>query len=116
LKEGTGEGHPGAGDTAVVNPIGWTADGKLVDESLTHGAPGPIAVARMFPGLAEGVRLMVEGEKRRLWIPGELAFGEAKPGEAQAKEGPPRGMLVYDVELVGIETPGPKPAESAPGE
>ena len=37
---------------------------------------------------------MVEGEKRRFWIPEELAY--------QGQKGFPQGMLVYDVELIGI--------------
>ena len=91
-----------------VNFIGWTADGKLIDESLTHGRPAAIAVGAMFPGLAQGVQSMVAGEKRRFWIPGDLAFGEAKPGQTPAEDGPPRGMVVYDVELLRFRPPPPK--------
>ena len=39
---------------------------------------------------------MVEGEKRRLWIPTNLAYGDAPTG------GRPAGMLVFDVELLQI--------------
>ena len=41
--------------------------------------------------------LMVEGEKRRFWIPGPLAYGD------QAQGGRPSGMLVFDVELLEIK-------------
>jgi peptidylprolyl isomerase len=111
LKEGAGKAHPAEGDIAVMNFIGWTAGGELVQESLTRGGPGAIAIRSMFPGLAEGVQSMVAGEKRRFWIPGNLAFGEATPGEPPAKEGPPLGMLVYEVELLRFETPPPKPGD-----
>jgi peptidylprolyl isomerase len=43
----------------------------------------------------EGIALMVEGEKTRLWIPESLAY----KGEA----GQPKGMLVFDIELVRID-------------
>ena len=49
----------------------------------------------VIPGWTEGVGLMVEGERRRFWIPQELAY----KGEA----GNPRGMLVFDIELIRIE-------------
>ena len=54
----------------------------------------------VLPGLREAIELMVEGEKRRCWIPGWLAFGEANPGAAD--DGKPRGMLVYDLDLVNL--------------
>jgi peptidylprolyl isomerase len=38
---------------------------------------------------------MVEGEKRRFWIPEKLAY--------QGQPGKPAGMLVFDVELIGIQ-------------
>ena len=105
LKEGTGQAHPAEGDRALLNFIGWTAEGTLIQESLTDGRPAAIPIRSMFSGLAEGVQSMVQGEKRRLWIPGKIAFGEPTPGEPPAEEGPPLGMLVYDVELVGFKTP-----------
>jgi FKBP-type peptidyl-prolyl cis-trans isomerase len=109
LKEGTGQAHPAEGDRALLNFIGWTAEGTLVQESLTDGRPASIPIGSMFSGLAEGVQSMVQGEKRRLWIPGKLAFGEPTPDEPPAEDGPPRGMLVYDVELVGFTAPAPAP-------
>src|SRR4029078_11015785 len=47
---------------------------------------------------------MVVGEKRRFWIPAGLAYGETPGG------GRPGGMLVFDVELLGI-TGAPKTPE-----
>jgi peptidylprolyl isomerase len=38
---------------------------------------------------------MVEGEKRRLWIPEELAY--------KGQPGAPQGTLCFDVELVSIK-------------
>jgi len=111
LKPGAGEARPTGADVVVVNFIGWTADGELVDESLTSGRPAALAVGALFAGWAEGVQLMVKGEKRRFWIPGELAFGEANPNDPPAEKGPPRGMLIYDVELLDFKTAALQPAE-----
>ena len=49
----------------------------------------------VIAGWTEGVQLMVEGERTRFWIPQDLAY----KGEA----GSPRGMLVFDIELIEIE-------------
>jgi peptidylprolyl isomerase len=114
LTESAGDAHPAEGDVVVMNFIGWTAQGKLVQESLSNGRPASIRFGALFPGWREGLQLMVPGEKRRFWSPGKLAHGEAKPGEAPAEEGPPLGMLVYDVELISFEKAPPRPATPVP--
>jgi peptidylprolyl isomerase len=49
----------------------------------------------VIDGWTEGLQMMVVGEKRRFWIPESLAY--------KGQSGQPAGMLVFDVELVGIE-------------
>ena len=95
LAAGTGDVHPDAWDKVTVHYSGWTTDGKLFDSSLNRGQPITFALNRVIPGWTEGLQLMVVGEKRRLWIPVELAYNNM-PGK-------PAGMLVFDVELLGIE-------------
>jgi len=108
LSPGTGTLHPAINDTVRVNYTGWTTDGKMFDSSVAPTQPGrkaePItmALSRVVPGWSQGVTAMVVGEKRRLWIPQELAYN--------GKPGAPSGMLVFDVELLEI-TPGPKPPQ-----
>jgi FKBP-type peptidyl-prolyl cis-trans isomerase len=102
IKPGTGSVHPSAEDLVEVHYTGWTTDGKMFDSSVTRGAPAKFPLGRVIKGWTEGVQLMVEGETRRFWIPAELAYGANPPG------GAPAGMLVFDIELLGI-TPGPKP-------
>ncbi|MBW1904634.1 MAG: FKBP-type peptidyl-prolyl cis-trans isomerase [Deltaproteobacteria bacterium] len=114
LTESAGDAHPAEGDMVVMNFIGWTAEGKLVQESLSNGRSASIAFGALFPGWREGLQLMVPGEKRRLWIPGKLAHGEVKPGEPPAEQGPPLGMLVYDVELISFDKAPPRPATPVP--
>ena len=97
LKAGTGNIHPGPADTVTVHYSGWTTDGKLFDSSVTRGTPISFPLNGVIKGWTEGVQLMVEGEKRRFWIPANLAYGENPGG------GRPGGMLVFDVELLKIK-------------
>lgn len=103
LAKGTGTGHPGAEDTVTVHYSGWTTDGKLFDSSVQRGQPLSFPLNQVIKGWTEGVQLMVEGEKRRLWIPAGLAYGENPGG------GRPGGMLVFDVELIKIKKAPPAP-------
>ena len=96
LTKGTGTVHPKATDQVKVHYSGWTTDGKLFDSSITRDEPIVFPLNQVIPGWTEGVQLMVEGEKRRLWIPGKLAYGDTAP------PGAPSGMLVFDVELLQI--------------
>jgi FKBP-type peptidyl-prolyl cis-trans isomerase len=96
LAAGTGTVHPQATDTVEVHYSGWTTDGKMFDSSVMRNRSIEFALNQVIPGWTEGVQLMVEGEKRRLWIPAKLAYGENPP------PGAPAGTLVFDVELIRI--------------
>jgi len=104
IKEGSGEAKPGPTDTVSVHYSGWTTDGELFDSSVKRGQPTSFPLNGVIKGWTEGLQLMVEGEKRRFWIPAELAYGENPGG------GRPGGMLVFDVELLEIKQ-APKPPE-----
>lgn len=95
LAAGRGTRRPGPNDRVTVHYAGWTTDGHRFDSSWERGQPATFPVNGVIPGFAEGLQLMVEGERRRLWIPESLAYG--------GRPGPPRGMLVFDVELIRIE-------------
>ncbi len=94
LAPGTGEEHPGATDKVEVHYTGWTTDGKMFDSSVARGKTASFPLNRVIAGWTEGLQLMVEGEKRRFWIPERLAY--------QGQRGRPAGMLVFDVELLKI--------------
>ena len=96
LTKGTGSEHPAAADTVTVHYSGWTTDGKLFDSSVKRGQPTSFPLNGVIKGWTEGLQLMVEGEKRRFWIPAGLAYGESPGG------GRPGGTLVFDVELIKI--------------
>lgn len=94
LSAGTGNVHPKATSRVRVHYTGWTTDGAMFDSSVVRGEPIVFGLNQVIPGWTEGVQLMVEGEKRRLWIPERLAY--------RGMPGAPQGMLVFDVELIAI--------------
>jgi len=107
LTVGTGDVHPDAWDEVTVHYSGWTTDGKLFDSSVQRGETATFPLNRVIPGWTEGLQLMVVGEKRRFWIPKELAYNDM-PGR-------PAGMLVFDVELFSIQDkPAPPPPPPVP--
>jgi FKBP-type peptidyl-prolyl cis-trans isomerase len=73
LEAGTGTAHPGPRSKVRVHYSGWTTDGKMFDSSVSRGEPISFGLNQVIAGWTEGVQLMVEGEKRRLWIPEALA-------------------------------------------
>jgi photosystem II stability/assembly factor-like uncharacterized protein len=99
LTPGIGTEHPTPASTVKVHYSGWTPDGQMFDSSVVRGEPSAFGVTRVIRGWTEGVQLMVAGEKRRFWIPSALAYGE------NPRPGAPRGMLVFDVELIAFTTP-----------
>jgi FKBP-type peptidyl-prolyl cis-trans isomerase len=94
IKAGTGTKHPSATSKVKVHYSGWTTDGEMFDSSVTRGQPATFPLNRVIAGWTEGLQLMVEGEKTRLWIPVELAY-KNQPGR-------PAGMLVFDVEMLQL--------------
>jgi len=97
VTKGTGTVHPGDRDEVTVHYSGWTTDGKMFDSSVKRGTPATFPLNGVIKGWTEGVQLMVEGEKRRFWIPADLAYGENPGG------GRPGGMLCFDIELLTIK-------------
>jgi peptidylprolyl isomerase len=100
LTPGKGTSHPASDDLVTVHYTGWTTDGKTFDSSVGD-QPATFPLDRVIAGWTEGVQLMVAGEKRRLWIPEALAY--------KGREGRPKGMLVFDVELLSFTTSPSKP-------
>ncbi len=102
LTKGTGKDKPKLEDRVKVHYTGWTKDGKMFDSSVTRNSPATFGVGGVIKGWTEALQLMVAGEKRRLWIPADLAYGEHAP------PGSPAGQLTFDVELLEIMA-APKP-------
>jgi FKBP-type peptidyl-prolyl cis-trans isomerase len=99
LQKGKGKDRPTETSTVTVHYSGWTTDGAMFDSSVVRGQPATFPLAAVIPGWREAVPTMVVGEKTRFWIPAELAYG------ADPRPGAPAGMLVFDIELLGITTP-----------
>jgi peptidylprolyl isomerase len=106
LQKGTGSVKPRPWDRVKIYHSAWTADGKLFDSSVQRGKPVESSVKGFVKGLTEGLKLMAVGEKRRLWIPGALAYGD-EPG----RDGSSSGALVFDVELLDV-MPGRDPPKA----
>lgn len=101
---------PVIGDTVSVHYSGWLqSDNTLFDSSIPRGAPTSFVLGEVIPGWNEGLALMLEGGKRRLIIPPDLAYGAAGNGSI-----PANSTLIFDVELVDVieqgATPSPTPA------
>jgi FKBP-type peptidyl-prolyl cis-trans isomerase len=105
LTRGTGTDHPTKDDVVVVHYTGWKTDGAMFDSSVARGKPAIFGVSRVIAGFSEGLQLMVAGEKRRLWIPEGLAYRGQRD---------PKGMLVFDVELIDIPSHPPSDVNAPP--
>jgi peptidylprolyl isomerase len=103
LRVGLGSTHPGPTSTVTVHYTGWTPDGAVFDSSVQRNQPETFPLDRVIPGWTEGLQLMVQGEKRRFWVPAKLGYGDIEPGGPKTlPQGQPLGPLVFDVELLAI--------------
>lgn len=97
LTEGSGTLRPAAKDRVTVHYHGTLLDGTVFDSSVERGESIAFGLNQVIPGWTEGLQLMVVGEKIRLFIPSELAYGNRSAGAIQ-----PGSTLIFDVELLGI--------------
>ncbi len=97
LEKGTGSTHPTATDRVKVHYHGTLIDGSVFDSSVERGEPISFGLNQVIPGWTEGLQLMVEGEKTRLFIPSTLGYGNRAAGKIK-----PGSTLIFDVELIGI--------------
>ena len=73
LQQGTGHQHPKETDTVKVHYHGTLLDGSVFDSSVERGEPIVFSLHPVIIGWTEGLRLMVVGEKSRLFIASDLA-------------------------------------------
>lgn len=92
---------PATGKNVSVHYSGYNMDGSMFDSSVERGQPYtfPLGKGQVIKGWDEGIAMLREGEKAKLIIPYNLAYGEnGKPPQIPAK-----ATLIFDVELVNIK-------------
>lgn len=98
IVEGEGPTPASPASKVTVHYTGWLVDGTKFDSSVDRGKTIEFALNGVIRGWTEGVGSMKVGGKRKLLIPGDLAYGpRGRPGI------PPNGFLIFDVELFEIE-------------
>jgi len=99
IAEGEGDALKGYG-VVTANYSGWLVDGTLFDTThKPNGRPLVYPLQQLVPGWREGFQGVKPGGKRKLIIPGNMAYGQAgRPGLI-----PPNAMLIFDVELLNFE-------------
>ena len=98
LNEGDGP-KPEATDRVTVHYHGTLLDGTVFDSSVNRGEPATFGVNQVIQGWVEGLQLMPQGSKWKLYIPYNLAYGEQGTRGAIG----PYETLIFEVELLGIE-------------
>lgn len=101
LEAGDGE-QPAATDEVKVHYKGTLMDGTVFDSSYERGEPVTFPLNQVIPGWTEGLQLIKEGGKAKLWIPPDLGYGP------QGRRGaiPPNALLIFEVELLEITKSG----------
>ena len=97
IKEGNGP-SPTLTDTVRCHYRGVLLDGTEFDSSL-GGEPIEFPVNGVIPGWTEALQKMKVGDKWQLFVPANLAYGPRSPGPPIE----PNSMLIFEVELLGIQ-------------
>lgn len=97
LEEGKGK-KPAATDQVKCHYEGRLIDGTVFDSSYRRGEPATFPLNGVIAGWTEGLQLMGEGAKYRLFIPYNMAYGTRGAGASI----PPYAALVFDVELLEV--------------
>lgn len=98
------ERKPLATDRVRVHYTGRLLDGKVFDSSVERGEPYETSLQQVIPGWTEGMQLVGEGGKIRLYVPPALAYGDYGSGDI-----PPGATLIFEVELLNILSPAAAP-------
>lgn len=97
IEEGDGP-SPADNDRVTVHYTGELMDGTVFDSSRERGDPATFGLQQVIAGWTEGLQLMKEGARYRLYIPPDLAYGENGPPSIG-----PNQALVFDVELIEVK-------------
>lgn len=97
IAAGTGR-TPTASDVVRVHYEGKLIDGRIFDSSYQRQQPATFALHQVIAGWTEGLQLMCEGAKYRLYLPHDLAYGRAGAGALIQ----PYAALIFEVELLQV--------------
>ena len=97
LTKGSGP-SPTADDSVTVHYTGTLIDGTVFDSSVERGEPATFGVTQVIAGWTEALQLMSVGDKLRLVIPSDLAYGLRGAGPSIG----PNSTLIFEVELLNI--------------
>ncbi|WP_019529097.1 FKBP-type peptidyl-prolyl cis-trans isomerase [Dasania marina] len=97
LQAGSGTVHPAASDRVKVHYHGTMINGVVFDSSVERGQAIEFGLNQVIKGWTEGLKTMVVGEKKRFFIPSDLAYGNRGAGQI-----PPGSTLIFEVELLAI--------------
>lgn len=97
IKSGNGP-SPKATDVVKTHYTGKLLDGTVFDSSEERGEPATFGLDRVIPGWTEALQLMHVGDRWRIWLPPDLAYGTRSPSDAI----PPNSALEFEVELLAI--------------
>ena len=89
---------PSSSNSVLAHYHGTLPDGSVFDSSVDRGEPATFGVSQVIAGWTEALQLMRVGDKWRLFIPPDMAYGEASPTPAI----PPNSALVFEVELLEV--------------
>lgn len=98
LKSGNGP-TPKATDTVKTHYHGTLIDGTVFDSSVEREDPAVFPVNGVIRGWTEALQKMKVGDKWKLFVPPELAYGSQGAGNDIG----PDAVLIFEVELLGIE-------------
>jgi peptidylprolyl isomerase len=100
IEEGNGK-KAASGYDVSVHYTGFLADGSIFDSSIKRGTPFSftLGMQQVIKGWDEGIALMKIGDRAKLVIPYELAYGE----RGRPPVIPPKAELIFDVELLDVK-------------
>lgn len=98
LKRGNGVESPKSDDNVEVHYHATLINGDVFDSSVERGQPITLVPGQVIAGWSEGLQLMHEGDKFKLYIPAELGYGD----RGKAPKVKPGAALIYEVELLKI--------------
>jgi FKBP-type peptidyl-prolyl cis-trans isomerase len=108
IENGSGE-MPTAADNVMVHYHGTFINGEVFDSSRDRGTPASFHMSGVIIGFKEGLKLLREGGKAKLYIPPNLGYGNRSKGKI-----PAGSLLIFEIELIEVKKPVKKEPAPAP--